>query len=419
MVTGMGAVTPIGVGVTAFAGALREGRSGVSLLPQDLRTERSTVAARCDTFDPATVLPDAELERLPRIVPLALCAAREAVAAAGLDPGGAGALAGRAGVVLGTGGGGIDFTVRQTLGWARSGRASLWSLTNATHGNLAGELSIHLGLRGPSLCVSTGCASSHDALAVACDLVLSERPGTPGAMVVVGADAHVTPEVLRSMELLRVISTRSWEDEAGAQTASRPFERSRDGFVLGEGAWALVVERASTARAREARALARVRGWAATCDAYHRVRPHEQMDESVRAMRLAVEGAGLEPEGVQVVHYHGTGTVLNDPRETMAVRRVFGRHAERLAGHSIKSMVGHPQGACGLAALVGTLCGLVGADGGEPFVHPTANLFEPDAACDLDYTPLRSRPTEATVALINCLAFGGKNSAVVVEAVRG
>jgi len=350
---------------------------------------------------------------------MALAAASEACAQARVPTGErlSQPAAQRIGLVLGTGGGGIDFTLDQAKRAHAGGRPSLWTITNATHGNLAGELSIRLGLRGPSLCVSDGCASSSDAMGLAMDLLRSDRPGAPDTMIVVGADAHVRAEVLVSMELLRVISTRDWRDDPErAHTASRPFDATRDGFVLGEGAWAIVLERAETARRREIDPIADALGYGATCDAHHRVRPAPDMRDCVRAMREAIRDAGLEPTGVHAIHYHGTGTRLNDELETRAVRAAFADHADRLVGSSVKSMIGHPQGACGLAAVVATLAGLTGADGAEPFIPPTINLHEPDPACDLDYTPNEPAPTDARVALINCLAFGAKNSALIVRA---
>jgi 3-oxoacyl-[acyl-carrier-protein] synthase II len=321
-------------------------------------------------------------------------------------------------VVLGTGAGGIDFTLDQYAAFAAGGRASLWTITNATHGNLAGELSINLGLKGPSLCVSTGCASASDAVGLALEMLRSDRPGAPEVMVVVGADAHVRWETLSSMEMLRVISTRDWRgDPTGAATASRPFDRTRDGFVLGEGAWAVVMEREETARRREARVIGEVCGYGVTCDAFHRVRPAPDMEESARAMTLAMEDAGMRAEDVEIVHYHGTSTQVNDAMETAAVKMAFGEHARRLKGHSVKSQIGHPQGACGLAALVATLGALTDQDGGGgAFIPPSINLREPDPECDLDYTPNEAAATGAKVALVNCLAFGAKNSALVVRA---
>lgn len=425
----MGAVSPIGVGMPAFVQALREGRSGVRPLPFSHPQLKSRVAAMVwpDVFDPASVLSQADLRRVPRLVPMALAAAREALAQAGWLATGAPVMdearSPRVGLILGTGGGGIDFTLEQAQVTQSGKQPSLWSITNATHGNLAGELSIRLGLRGPSYCVSTGCASSSDAAGLA--LTILRAPGLGDeldAMVVVGADAHVRWETLYGMELLGVISTRdaaaAGEDPA---TTSRPFDRTRDGFVLGEGAWAMVLERDSTAHRREVRPLGALLGYAATCDAYHRVRPDPELGQVVRAMQGAVADAGLAMGDVSLIHYHGTSTQLNDAVETQAVKRAFGEHAARLIGHSVKGAIGHPQGACGMAALCATLGAMRAMDGGAPFGVPTINLRDADPACDLDYTARVARDLgEVTgaaaqrVALINCLAFGAKNSALVV-----
>lgn len=412
----MGAVTPIGVGIPAFTAALREGKSGVRALGFAHPLMKSSVAAMVDpgVFDPEGVVPAGDVGRLPRLVPMGLAAAREALGMAGwIEAGRADGLVGeerarRIGLVLGTGAGGIDFTLdqaKQAFAPGGAERVSLWTITNATHGNLAGELSIRLGLKGPSWCVSTGCASSSDAAGMA---LMALRMGLADAMLVVGADAHVRWETLHGMELLRVISTRAWGAGEDASTASRPFDRTRDGFVLGEGAWAVLLERGE----REER-LATLRGYGATCDAYHRVRPDPDMGECARAMGMAVADAGWEREAVDLIHYHGTATKVNDAAETAAVKLAFGRHAKRLRGTSVKSMIGHPQGACGMAALVASLCGVRGG-----FIPPTVHLHEPDGDCDLEYTPLRAAELErgrVQRLLINCLAFGAKNSVLAVE----
>lgn len=431
VVTGLGAVSPIGVGAPAFTRSLRAGVSGVSAYhPNDPRV-RTRAAAVCRDFVPSSVLPEADLRRLPRLIPMALAAAREALAHARLpdftqaesDP----ALRDRArrvGLVLGTGGGGIDFTLNQARRAHEGERPSLWSITNATHGNLAGELSIRLGLRGPSLCVSTGCASSSDAIGLATQSLRSDSPGAPDAVLVVGADAHVRDEVLLSMELLGVISSTPWDESsndprARPPSASRPFDATRDGFLLGEGAWALVLERERHARRREAPPIARILGYAATCDAHHRVRPAPDMAECVRAISLALDDARLTPHDIGAVQCHGTGTRLNDELETLALKLALGESIARaVAASSVKSMIGHPQGASGAAgvvAAIGALASLDDPDAG-PFAPPTINLLEPDPACDLDYTPLASRPSDARAVLVNCLAFGAKNSAIIVGA---
>lgn len=409
--TGLGVVSPIGVGVREFARGLRSGSSGVGLLGFGHELMRSSVAALCDGFKPGDVMSEPERARVPRCVPMALAACREALREAGLEHLSESASR-RTGLILGTGAGGIDFTLDQAhTAYAEQKRPSLWTITNATHGNLAGELSIALGLRGPSWCVSTGCGSSSDAIGQGLMLI---RSGMCDRVVVCGADAHVRWETLVGMELLKVISTRDWRgDAAGAATASRPFDASRDGFVLGEGAWALVL---STPGLDDDARIGEIAGYGVTCDAYHRVRPEPSMEESARAMREAVGDAGLAMDDVGVVQYHGTATEVNDVAETRAVRLAFGGHAERLVGSSVKSQIGHPQGASGAAGVVAALCGLAGLDGGGAFVPPTINLIEAGEGCDLEYAAGAFRAWDGPgVALVNCLAFGAKNSALVVR----
>lgn len=416
LITGMGAVSPLGIGVPAFSRGLSAGLSGIRLLqPPDPRL-RSSVAANCPDFQTAqaaAAVGPADVDRLPRLVPMAVAAAREALTAANVvvSP----EIARSIGVILGTGGGGIDFTLDQADAVHHDRRASVWTITNATHGNLAGELSIRLGCKGPSLCVSTGCASSSDALGLAMELLSSDRADAPSMWVVVGADAHIRWETLSGMELMRVISLRACTTDAEAAAASRPFDSTRDGYVLAEGAWAVVIERPSSAKARRVQPLARVMGYGATCDAYHRVRPSPDMAETVRAMQSAVAHAGWSTSDVQAVAYHGTATALNDASETAAVKFAFGPHASNLVGSSIKSMIGHPQGASGLASVVGMIACMNPGPGVQAVIPPTINLHEPDPACDLDYTPNVSRPTNATRLLVNCLAFGAKNSALAFE----
>jgi len=412
-------VSPVGLGVPAFAASLRAGVGGVRKLRWSDERIRSVVAAECVDFgrpEAGTQVGAPDVDRLPRLVPMALAACREALGLAGLEVGEA--TSRRVGVILGTGGGGIDFTLDQADSMNHGKRPSVWAITNATHGNLAGELSIRLGCKGPSLCVSTGCASSSDALGLAMELLGSQRPGSPDAWVVVGADAHVRWETLLGMELMKVIAVREGASDAEAVTLSRPFSRTRCGYVLGEGAWAVVVERPAFARERGTKPRARALGYGATCDAFHRVRPSPDMVETVRAMHLAVEDAGWVPGDVEVIGYHGTSTVLNDVSETAAVKAAFGAHSLRLVGTSIKGAIGHPQGASGMASVVGLIACLSPDDGSGGVIPPTINLDEADPLCDLDYTPNAARASEATRVLVNCLAFGAKNSALAIEMVK-
>ena len=412
-ITGLGIVSPIGIGLSDWREALRMGRSGLDRLDFSHPGMRSTVAARCSAFDPKAVMSEPDLARLPKLIPMALHAGTQALASAGLEAM-TQSQSQRTGLILGTGAGGIDFTLDQArAAYApEGGKLSLWTITNATHGNLAGELSIRLGLHGPSWCTSTGCGSSSDALAQALMLI---RQGTCDRVLVLGADAHIRWETLTGMELLKVISTRDWSvGDESPTTASRPFDASRDGFVLGEGAWAILIERPGL---NDDARFGDLLGSGVTCDAYHRVRPEPSMEESARAMTLAISDAGLRPSDISVLHYHGTATVMNDICETRAVRLAFADHADRLIGHSVKSQIGHPQGASGAAAVAATLAGLTRRENTEPFISPTINLTTPGQGCDLDYTPGKAKPmdTQPTYALVNCLAFGAKNSALVLK----
>ena len=409
VVTGIGVVSPNGIGRDAFARACAAGRSGVSALrlndgPGTLKT---SAAAQVLGFEPSGVMDPAELRRVPRMIPMALAASREALDQARVEiaPDDL-ELQRSVGVALGTGGGGLAFVEEQYRQLFTDGKPSLFSITAGTHGNLSSELSIALRLRGPSHVLSTGCTSSTDAIGYAMALV---RAGTVPMMLAGGADAPIAPGILHAFEKMRVISTRRWDDPAHS---SRPFSADRDGFVLGEGAWMFVIEEREHAVARGATVLAELAGYASTCDAFHRVQIAPDVVEPVRAMELALADAGVAKDDIGYVNLHGTGTELNDRMETLALRRCFGPRADGVPMSSTKSMIGHPQGACGAAGLAATILGLRGG-----VLHPTINLDRPDPACDLDYIPnaARSAAGGVEVALCNCIAFGSKNSALVVR----
>jgi 3-oxoacyl-[acyl-carrier-protein] synthase II len=410
VVTGIGVVSPNGVGRAAFTAALRAGRSGVSSLDGVVDTAgiKSWAAASVRDLDVTTVMGVQDLRRVPRMVPFALHAAREAMRQADLNFAPDDLAARRqVGVALGTGGGGLAFVEEQYRKLFAGEQPSLFAITAGTHGNLSSELSIALGLRGPSHCLSTGCTSSTDAVGYAALLI---RAGVVPTMLVGGADSPIAPGILGGFERMRVVSTKRWPEPA---MASRPFSADRDGFVLGEGAWMFVLEDREHAERRGATVLAELAGYGSTCDAYHRVQIAPDVAEPVRAMELALADAGLAKDDVGYVNLHGTGTDLNDRLETLAVGRCFGPRAGRVPMSSTKSMIGHPQGACGAAGLAATILSLR-----EGFAHPTINLDTPDPECGLDYVPGTARETRAQVALCNCIAFGSKNSAVVVRVER-
>jgi 3-oxoacyl-[acyl-carrier-protein] synthase II len=233
------------------------------------------------------------------------------------------------------------------------------------------------------------------------------RNRTIPMMLAGGADSPISRGILYAFEKMRVISTRRWENPAHA---SRPFTVERDGFVLGEGSWMFVLEDADHARARGAKILAEISGYASTCDAFHRVQISPDVAEPVRAIELALADASVNKDQIGYINLHGTSTQLNDKMETAAIRRCFGDDAHAIPCSSTKSMIGHPQGACGAAGLAATILCL-----GQGMVHPTINLDHPDPTCDLDYVPNSARDAQVEYALCNCIAFGSKNSAIVVR----
>ena len=258
-------------------------------------------------------------------------------------------------------------------------------------------------MRGVSHVISCGCTSSTDAIGYATTLI---KTGEADVVLSGGTDACVTPGMIFGFARMRAVSTAYTERPA---EASRPFDKARDGFVLGEGAWMVVLEREERARARGAPVYASIDGYASTCDAYHRVQMAPTGEEIVRAMELAIARSGHHRDGIGYVNYHGTSTVLNDAVEARCVRHVFGGHADRLAGSSVKSMIGHPQGASGAAGVVTTALAM-----SRGFLPPTINHTDPDPACDLDVIPNTGRAAGVDAALCNCLGFGSKNSAIVV-----
>jgi 3-oxoacyl-[acyl-carrier-protein] synthase II len=406
VITGLGAVSPNGIGAETFGRACVAGKSGlVRLQGIDTTGLKSSVAAQVLDFDPLTVMDAGELRRVPRMIPMALAASREALAMAkvALPPDDIDAQR-TIGCALGTGGGGLAFVEEQYRTFFLEGKGSLFSITAGTHGNLSSELSIALRLRGPSHVLSTGCASSTDAIAYATMLI---RSGTIPMMLAGGADAPVSQCILTAFEKMRVVSTRRWDDP---RQASRPFSADRDGFVLGEGAWMFVLEDYEHAMSRGATILAEVAGYASTCDAYHRVQIAPQTLEPVRAIEEALAQASVAKDEVGYVNLHGTSTDLNDRMETAALKRCFGDRAPRIPMSSTKSMIGHPQGACGAAGVAATVMSM---QYGE--LHPTINLDHPDPECDLDYIPNTARRVTIDVALCNCIAFGSKNSALVLR----
>src|SRR5690349_10192494 len=408
VITGMGCVTPLGIGREAYWNALITGQSGVRRIQSfDPSPFPVQIAAEVPSFDWQSQLSPKDRKHVPRTVPLALAAAREALEDARLNPSDMPLEERRAfGVELGTGGGGLAFTEQQYEYWyvGPTSKASVYTIPASTHGGLSSELSMAFGLRGLSHIVSTGCTSSTDAIAYASQHIAL---GRQDLMLAGGVDAPIAPGILAAFNLMTVL-TNEWNNEP--QRASRPFSRNRSGMVLGEGSWIYVLEELKHALNRGAQIYAEIIGYGSTCDAYHRVRLAEDGDEPARAMCLAIQDAGVEAKDIDYINLHGTSTVLNDRIETSALKRAFDGHAKRIPMSATKSQIGHPQGASGAAGLAAALCAMH-----TNRIPPTINLEEPDPHCDLDYVPNEAREANVKTALCNCIGFGSKNSALVVQ----
>ena len=414
-ITGIGVVSPYGLGRETFWRHLRRGCSATRTITDfDASEFPCTVAAPVPhlTIEDGTEITERaggrsdngggrpDPRRYSRASLIAVLAAKEAWSDAGLrlnEPG--------AGVIVGSGAGGIDVAERQYFEFFTDGqkRVTPYAIPVSIVGMISSEISIALELHGISHVISTGCTSSTDAIGYAAALI---RSGEADALLTGGADACVTPGMIFGFSKMRAVST-AYNDRP--QEASRPFDRDRDGFVLGEGAWMLVLEREDRARARGATIYATVDGYGSTCDAYHRVQMDPDGEQIIRAMQLAVERSGRALEEIGYVNFHGTSTQLNDTVEARCVRRFFNSHADSVPGSSTKSMIGHPQGASGAAGIVTAALALR-----DNFLPPTINHHTPDPDCDLDVIPNTGREVAIEAALCNCLGFGSKNSAIVL-----
>ena len=408
VVTGIGAVSPNGVGRESFWAATRAGRSGVRRITQfDVEHLPTRIAGTVEEFDPTTVMSANDLKHVPRIVPMAVAASVEAVADAGLRTTEMPIEERRRfASVIGSGGAGLEFIEKQFRQYYLDDPkgVSLYTIPSSTPGSLSSELSMVFALRGPSHVISTGCTSSTDAIGHAMSLI---RYGRADRVLVGGSDSPIGPGIVTGFCLMKIMST-AWNDEP--ERASRPFSKDRDGFVIAEGAWMMVLEEREIARARGAAIYGEVAGYGATCEAFHRVRLDENGEEPARAMNLALEDAGMGPDDVDYLNLHGTSTQLNDRIETRAVKRVFGERARRIPASSLKSMIGHPQGACGAAGIVESLLAMR-----DSFLPPTINHDVPDPECDLDVIPNVGRERRIDTVLGNCIGFGSKNAALVLR----
>jgi 3-oxoacyl-[acyl-carrier-protein] synthase II len=404
VVTGLGVISPVGNDVETFWTSLIAGKSGIGRVtrfePGDFRTQ---IAAEVKNFDASLYMDKKEVRRTDLYVQYAIAAASQALEGSGLDL--AAEDATRIGVIIGTGIGGIATFEEQTELMLAKGpsRVSPFFIPMMIANMASGQVSIQFGLKGPNTTTVSACASGAHAIGEAFQAI---QDGQADVMVTGGSEATITKMAMAGFCALKAMSTRNDEPER----ASRPFERDRDGFVMGEGAGVLVLEEFERAVRRGATILAEVVGYGSTGDAYHITAPPPEGEGAARAMAMALHDAGLAPDDIDYINAHGTSTDLNDKYETAAVKSVFGAHAQRLAISSTKSMTGHLLGAAGGVEAVATVLTIA-----RDLLPPTINLENRDPDCDLDYVPNEARPGRVRAALSNSFGFGGHNVSLAIR----
>ena len=408
VITGLGAVSPNGIGLKTFWENTCNGISGIARIASfDASDLICQIAGEVSQFDPSLYYSTADLKKLPRSVPMSVAATQEALLNAGID------LSSFSeeefeglGVLVGSGGSGFDYSEKQFKIYfsKQPSKISPYAISNSLVGMLSSEISMYFGFQGRSHVISNGCTSSSDALGYAFNTI---RFGQEDWFVSGGVEACVTPAMMQGFERMKVNPMHFNDSPA---RGSRPFNRDREGFVLAEGAWTIILEELEHAKARGAEIIAEIVGYGTTCDAFHRVAIMPDGKQSSRALNLAMKDAKLNKNEVDYINFHGTSTLLNDKVETLAVKRAFNSHAMNIASSSTKSMVGHPQGASG--ALGVTISALSLKNG---FMTPTINMENPDPECDMDYVCNVGREDKLNIAISNCISFGSKNSAIVLR----
>lgn len=402
VVTGMGAVSPLGLDVPSLWQGIREARSGIGPITLfDASNLESRIAGEVRGFDPLNYMDRKEVRRNDRFIQLAIAAATEALRTAELTvtPENADSI----GVIIGSGIGGITTLAEGVITLQERGpsRISPFLVPAMITNMAAGQVSMMFGLKGPNYCPTSACASGAHAIGEAAEII---RRGWASAVVTGGSEAPITPIGIASFASAKAISTRN-DDPAGA---SRPFDADRDGFVLAEGGAILVLEDLEFARARGARILAELVGYGLSADAYHITQPAPGGEGALRSMRAALKHAGLSPDDIDYINAHGTSTPAGDIAETEAIKRLLGERAYRVPVSSSKSQFGHLLGAAGAIEAIVTILAIQ-----ENLLPPTINYTTPDPQCDLDYVPNAARPARVDVALSNSFGFGGHNVSLI------
>ncbi|MCD6363001.1 MAG: beta-ketoacyl-ACP synthase II [Synergistetes bacterium] len=403
-ITGAGVVSPIGIGVEEFWRGLKEGKNGIDRISSfDPSNYDSQMAGEVRDFDPSPYLERKEIKRLDRVIQFAYVASELAMKDAGLEPDNLEPE--RFGVCIGSGQGGIITSFNQIRVLLDRGpsRISPFFIPMMIVNMSGAYVAIKYNAKGPNYAIVSACASAAHSIGEAFEII---RRGDADVILAGGTEAAVTPIGLAGFCAMKALSVRNDEPSK----ASRPFDKLRDGFVMGEGAGVIVLEEMERAKARGAKIYAELVGYAANCDAYHITAPPPGGEGAARAMLRALEKAGVSPDEVDYINAHGTSTPLNDKTETMAIKKVFGERAYEIPISSTKSMIGHLLGAAASVEVIATLLALY-----EGVVHPTINYEVPDPECDLDYVPNEAREMDVKVAIKNSFGFGGHNAVLVLK----
>ncbi len=414
VVTGLGLITPVGNSVEATWSALMSGRNGVDFIKK-FDTEKFPVkfAAEVKEFDPLKFIAKKEARKMGAFIHYAIAAASEAMADSGFELTEAGKfpdnIAENAGTYISSGIGDFWAIEREHSKLLNEGpdRVSPFFIVSAIVNLAAGQVSIRYGAKGPNSATATACSAGAHAIGDSFKII---QRGDADVMICGGAESAITPMSVAGFASMRALSTRNDDP----QHASRPFERDRDGFVIGEGAGILILEELELAKRRGARIYAELVGYGMTADAFHLTMPDETGSGAIRVMQKTIRDAGIQPEEVGYINAHGTSTPYNDKFETVAIRQTFGKHAYKLAVSSTKSMTGHLLGAAGGIEGVFSVLSLY-----RKVLPPTINYVNPDPDCDLDYVPNEPRHAEVEYALSNSFGFGGTNAALLFKRYEG
>ncbi len=408
VVTGVGVISPVANDKTQFWNSICQGRNGISRLTQivDPTPYASQIAGEVKGFDPSKSFSSKEIRRMGRFVQFGVVAARMAVEDARVDISSEDPY--RIGVIVGSGIGGLHVIEEQHKVLLSKGpnRISPFLIPMLISNMAPGQIAIDQGFRGPNTCEVTACASASHSIGEAFRII---QRGDSDLMIAGGTESSLTPLAVGGFSAMKALSTRNDDPEH----ASRPFDRDRDGFVMGEGAGIVILEELGHALKRGAHIYCELVGYGMTSDAYHMTAPSPDGEGPARCMKFAIEDAGLKPEEVSYINAHGTSTVLNDKVETLAIKKVFGESAKKIPVSSIKSMVGHLLGAAGGVEFIATAFSI-----NEDLIPPTINYQNPDPDCDLDYVPNEARSCKVEVACSNSLGFGGHNATLVLKKFR-